>query len=215
MPEQWIQTYSGLKMEFLNPTPAMVSLFDLAHHLSLEPRYSGAVSYHYSVAQHSLFVVEILESLIVDGSYSSKMADIYDAYSNFAPTEVDRIIKAVGLLHDGDEATFRDIAKPIVDMFPDYEDLRLQLRNVIYNKFLSDLQSNDPTSFELITNLVREADIIALMTEKDQLLGTSPDVWAVDSLGYLPFPNYVIQQRNPSDIEQYYLSKASDLNLFI
>ncbi len=63
-----------------------VGIDDVAHHLAMQVRWSGAVRYHYSVAQHS-----VLASLLV-----SDPACAYDA-----------------LMHDAPETYLQDMAKPL------------------------------------------------------------------------------------------------------
>lgn len=57
-----MSTYSGRKVNLLNPDPDSISIIDIAHHLSLICRYNGACLFHYSVAQHSVLGAEYLES---------------------------------------------------------------------------------------------------------------------------------------------------------
>lgn len=49
----YITTFSGLHVDPLDLQPEDVSLLDIAHHLSMQCRWSGATKHHYSVAQHA------------------------------------------------------------------------------------------------------------------------------------------------------------------
>jgi 5'-nucleotidase len=49
----WIETFSGLKFEILNPKPEQIKIEDIAHALSQLCRFNGHTKYFYSVAQHS------------------------------------------------------------------------------------------------------------------------------------------------------------------
>lgn len=51
-----IQLYSGVYFDPLNPDPALITIEDIAHALSLQCRYAGHCRYHYSVAQHCCLV---------------------------------------------------------------------------------------------------------------------------------------------------------------
>ena len=67
----WIQTYSGVKFDLLNPTSAMVNISDIAHALSNICRFTGHCSQFYSVAQHSTLVaskVPTLQALLHDAA---------------------------------------------------------------------------------------------------------------------------------------------------
>lgn len=81
----WIQTYSGRKVYPLHLEPADVKLEDIAHHLSMTCRFSGAVREFYSVGQHSVLV--------------SIYCEPEDALA--------------GLLHDASEAYLLDLCSPL------------------------------------------------------------------------------------------------------
>ena len=49
----WIETYSGVKLYFGAPTPAMLKLEDVAHVLPRLARYNGHTRRFYSVAEHT------------------------------------------------------------------------------------------------------------------------------------------------------------------
>jgi hypothetical protein len=77
---------SGRHVDPLNLRPIDLDIRDIAHNLSLLCRYTGAFPFHYSVAQHSLLVAQMME---VDGH---------------PPNTV-----LAGLLHDGAEYVFGDV----------------------------------------------------------------------------------------------------------
>lgn len=81
----WIITYTGTRIEPLNPDPNSIDTLDIAHALSNMCRFTGHVKEFYSVAQHSYLV------------------------STIVPEE-DALW---GLMHDASEAYLADIARPI------------------------------------------------------------------------------------------------------
>ena len=81
----WMTTYTGKKFHFLNPQQEEIDVRDIAHHLSLLCRFTGACKTFYSVADHSIRVAKIL------------------------PKE----LKLAGLLHDAAEAYINDISRPV------------------------------------------------------------------------------------------------------
>lgn len=85
MPEFYITTFTGIQFYLDNPRPEMVTIEDIAHHLALTCRWSGACRHHYSVAQHSVCVSKIV------------------------PSE----LRAWALLHDAAEAYIGDITRPL------------------------------------------------------------------------------------------------------
>jgi 5'-deoxynucleotidase YfbR-like HD superfamily hydrolase len=80
-----ITTYSGRHIDPLDLQPEDIDLEDIAHHLSMQCRWSGATRYHYSVAQHTYLA-----------SYLVPPDEAYDA-----------------LHHDDAEYALQDMAKPL------------------------------------------------------------------------------------------------------
>ena len=69
--EPYIETLSGIKFYFLDPTADMIDIEDIAHALSNTCRYTGHCRRFYSVAEHSVAVSELtgtLEGLLHDAS---------------------------------------------------------------------------------------------------------------------------------------------------
>lgn len=79
------ETSSGLTFDLLRPDPEMVRIEDIAWSLSRQCRFNGNTRFFYSVADHSVYV------------------------GNLLPPE----IRIYGLLHDAHEAYLGDIASPI------------------------------------------------------------------------------------------------------
>jgi hypothetical protein len=80
-----IPTFTGKRVNPMHLEVEDVDILDIAHHLSMICRYTGATEEHYSVAQHSLIV------------------------SAYCPGE----LKLAGLLHDAPEAYMGDLTHPI------------------------------------------------------------------------------------------------------
>jgi 5'-deoxynucleotidase YfbR-like HD superfamily hydrolase len=83
--KSWIQTYSGLKFYPFNPYPDAIVIQDIAHSLSMQCRFSGHCKKFYSVAQHSVLVSYVCDS--IDALW--------------------------GLLHDASETYLSDIPRPL------------------------------------------------------------------------------------------------------
>ena len=64
----WMLTATGQQFDLRFIDDASISLIDIAHHLSQINRYSGACSRPMSVAEHSLFVLAIVESALPTAS---------------------------------------------------------------------------------------------------------------------------------------------------
>lgn len=103
----WILTYTGKRVNFPVPDPSSICIEDIAHHLSQIIRYTGASLVPYTVAQHSVYVSEIVSP-------------------EFALT---------GLLHDAPEAYLGDVNKPLKSLLPDYKRIENAFWTVISEKY--------------------------------------------------------------------------------
>ena len=80
----WIQTFTGRKFSLTDPQPEDVCIEDIAHALANVCRFGGHCRGHYSVAQHSVHVADI----------------------------VAEDFKLDAILHDAGEAYYGDITRP-------------------------------------------------------------------------------------------------------
>src|SRR3989344_3806442 len=86
----WMQTFTGRRFYPLDPRPEDVCVEDIAHALSLVCRFGGHVRFHYSVAQHSLYVSNHVDDHGAGGQ------DVL-----------------IALLHDAAEAYIGDVVWPL------------------------------------------------------------------------------------------------------
>lgn len=109
-----IRTFTGLYVNPLQLRPEDIDHRDLAHHLSLICRYTGACPEHYSVAQHSYYVAVAMKK-----RYGEPEAAL------------------AGLLHDAEEAYFNDIASPVKHdpRMAWYCEIGHEARAMIYEKY--------------------------------------------------------------------------------
>lgn len=105
--EPYIRTYTGKRFFPLDPRPEMFDIIDVAHALSVAPRWTGHTLYHYSVALHSLHVVSMVTA-------KHELA---------------------ALLHDLSEAYLCDIAKPIKPMIQGYQEIEARLMSAAAQAF--------------------------------------------------------------------------------
>jgi hypothetical protein len=103
----YVTTYTCKKFWPLDPQPRDVCVRDIAHHLSLICRFGGAVRTHYSVAQHSLIVADILPPRL----------------------------KLRGLLHDATEAYIGDMVSPLKRFMPEYREVEGRIWAAIVARF--------------------------------------------------------------------------------
>lgn len=101
-----IRTASGKLVDPLYIQEKDVSIEDIAHALSHICRFNGHCSQFYSVAQHSLFVHEILKECSVEARLWGLLHDAAEAYMGDIPTPTkDRLTLA------GQSAKFRTAEK--------------------------------------------------------------------------------------------------------
>lgn len=85
--DDWIQTYTGKRFYFKNPQPDQICLEDIAHVLSMIPRYGGHSNHFLSVAEHSIHV-----SRHVEHHMAGLMHDAAETYTGDLVTPLKRLI---------------------------------------------------------------------------------------------------------------------------
>lgn len=102
-----IRVHSGIYVDIFNPKPDMFEIEDIAHGLSMLPRFGGHTKIFYPVAQHSIEVMEL----------------------------VGKSHKYEALLHDASEAYLMDIPSPIKKLLTNYSEIEDNLMKCISEKF--------------------------------------------------------------------------------
>lgn len=98
-----IRTRSGIYVNVFEPKPEMFCIEDIAHALSMAPRFGGHLPFHYSVAQHSINVAR----------------SVRDEF------------KLQALMHDASEAYLMDLPSPIKADMPYYKYVEYRLMTCI------------------------------------------------------------------------------------
>ncbi len=99
---------SNIKVSLHNPTEEMINIDDIASSLSKICRFGGNIPEFYSVAQHTLLVVEL------------------------AP----QMLKKAAMLHDAPEAYLGDVIKPLKHLIKDlYTPLEDKFERLIFKKY--------------------------------------------------------------------------------
>ena len=149
-PRAWQRMLSGRRLDLLNPLPKDIEIEDIAHGLARVARWNGQTvgDHAYSVAEHSLFVTEILLRLVPDAPRQWQMA---------------------ALLHDAPEYVIGDLISPFkAAIGMDYKLFEGRLLDAIHQRFMIlDMISSELTAF------IKEADTIAAYFEAVQLAGFS------------------------------------------
>ena len=103
-----IRTHSGQYVNVFEPDIDTITIEDIAHALSRQPRFGGHLPVEYSVARHSIACA-----------------------GNMRNNEM----KLIALLHDATEAYLIDLPKPIKNEMKEYRDVEDRLAVVIAKKF--------------------------------------------------------------------------------
>jgi 5'-deoxynucleotidase YfbR-like HD superfamily hydrolase len=155
MASPYIQTFTGKQFFSLEPRAADVDIVDICHSLSLKCRFAGHCSYFYSVAQHSVLVM-------------NEVIEILRSHANYDKDEKRDIIKWA-LMHDAGEAYFSDIPNPIKKSDPLFDKIEDRILEAVAEHFrLPWPLTGTPKA------IVKEADHALLATEARDLL---PIVW--------------------------------------
>jgi 5'-deoxynucleotidase YfbR-like HD superfamily hydrolase len=103
-----VRTFMGKMIDPFNPDPDQITLVDIAHSLSNLCRWNGHTMKYYSVAEHSIFVQNMVQS---------------------------REDKLAAMLHDASEAYISDVTRPVKHRLKNYFDVEFELMVVISRKF--------------------------------------------------------------------------------
>lgn len=92
----WIQTYTGKKFCLGLPIADVIDIVDIAHALSNLCRFNGHCKQFYSVAQHSVFVHDLLAGESREIRFAGLMHDAAEAYIGDVPSPIKH--QVIGLL---------------------------------------------------------------------------------------------------------------------
>lgn len=153
MTRPWLQTLTGRQWFVDEPEAYAYDIVEIARALAHLNRFAGHTTLPYSVAQHSVFVAEEV----------------------MRATAVRRLAKAA-LIHDAAEAFCVDLPAPIKRMkeLAGYRAIIRRTEVAIARSFgVEDLRKHPA---------IARADLVALATEKRDVLGPSPhdDDWGLD-----------------------------------
>jgi hypothetical protein len=193
-----VETFSGRYVDTKRPDPATIDLEDIAHALGNVCRYGGHSAYHYSVAQHAVYVSIRMER---------------QGYR--------RPWCLAALHHDDSEAYLSDIPRPMKKLLGRaYEILTDRMDKAIYTAVGLAQYGVELNDFH--DERVKDADNWALFVEAKHLLpsqginwaGSQLDDWGVRQDG-LPSriitPDYFLGEITPSTAKKLYLDRHKEL----
>ena len=147
----WQRMLSGRRLDILDPSPVDVELSDIAHGLARVARWNGQTigDYPFSVAQHSVLVLELFRA---------------------ANPDAEPVAQMQCLLHDAPEYVVGDIISPFKAVIGgSYKDVEKGLLAAIFLRF--SLPATMPAA---VNKLVKKADQEAAFFEATNLAGFEP-----------------------------------------
>ena len=148
----WQRMLSGRRLDLLDPTPMDIEIEDIAHGLAFVARWNGQTrgDYPYSVAEHSLLVLDIFRRL-------QPCAKIKD--------------QLIALLHDAPEYVIGDMISPVkAAIGPDYSVLDDRILSAVHIRF--GLPAKTPITLK---RQIKAADKISAWLEAVEIAGFSED----------------------------------------
>ncbi len=139
---------SGRRLDLLDPSPLDVELSDIAHGLARVARWNGQThgDHSFSVAQHSLLVTSIFQTLKPDASLEEQM---------------------VALLHDAPEYVIGDMISPFKAIIGDgYKAVEERLQEAIHMRFSLPVKVSPK-----LKGAIKKADMISAFFEATELAG--------------------------------------------
>jgi 5'-deoxynucleotidase YfbR-like HD superfamily hydrolase len=149
-PRAWQRMLSGRRLDLLDPTPMDIEIEDIAHGLAFVARWNGQTrgDYPYSVAEHSLLVLEIYRRLYP----KSKRVDHLTA-----------------LLHDAPEYVIGDMISPVkAAVGPGYGELDERILGAVHIRFGLPAKTS-----AILKKQIKQSDKISAWMEAVQIAGFS------------------------------------------
>jgi hypothetical protein len=147
----WILTANGQEVDLAYTRPALMTLADVSHALAQINRFNGHCRRPYSVAEHSLLVLDIIEHLFAPASVHCRLA---------------------ALMHDAHEAYVGDMATPVKHLVGEgWHQLEHRVERCLRSAWGLHVAAYEYAA------MIKQADMIALATERAQLLPPSPSLW--------------------------------------
>lgn len=178
----WIQTHCGHAVDLGDPQPGQIHLWDIAWALGHLCRWTGHTDVFYSVAEHSVHVADLVR-------------------------RVNPALEFPAVMHDAEEAYIGDISSPLKALMrecgfdPKY--IAAPFKRVIGRKFGIVLDPEDP--------VVRQADLVALLTERRDLMMAPVREWGKWSRGIEPAEGKLVPLGNPVKAATLFYHRAVTL----
>ncbi|MGD1887048.1 MAG: YfbR-like 5'-deoxynucleotidase [Cohaesibacteraceae bacterium] len=147
----WQRMLSGRRLDLVDPSPLDIEVEDIAHGLARVARWNGQTlgDHAFSVAQHSLLVVDLVDALTQDKASPD--------------------LRLAALLHDAAEYVIGDMISPFKGLLGDgYRTIEQRLSTAVHLRH--QLPAALPKRFH---DCIKKADAISAYLEATQLAGFS------------------------------------------
>lgn len=175
----------GTYFDYEHPEQSQFTIEDIAHALSHVCRFGGHTPYHYSVAQHSVYVSQL----------------------------VPERHQLAALLHDAAEAFIGDMPRPLKRLMPEFKAMEKRIEVAIFRHFglpvTSIFQIGIPLQCEVkMAPCIKDADNAMLRAEQVQLMANN-DGWT-DTHNVEAAP-ILIERWAPDRAKMEFLSRFHEL----
>jgi hypothetical protein len=186
----FVTTAHGHELHLTQPSPGSITLPCIAHSLAQINRFTGHACRPYSVAEHSVLVVQIME----------RDFRVTCPHALFA-----------GLMHDAHEAFCGDMHTPGKRVIgPAWDRFEATLAQAVRSAFALHSAS------AMWADTIKQADLIALATERRDLLPPSRTPWVtlegIEPIDWLRLMDGHREQMSWTDWRQIWLDKANELD---
>ncbi|SDJ59956.1 hypothetical protein [Pseudomonas indica] len=215
----WILTHTGKCFDLLHPKAELVSTVDIAHALSQMPRFNGHGYWHYSVAQHSVLVAGIVPE---QDRLPALLHDATEAYIADLTRPFKQLLMEVARQHTEawldicvDAGMPRDVAgikAALIQILPDSQGQGLSILLDTYRQIEQRIWFAICERFDIEPDLpssVKEADMVALATERRELMPDHPSKWECLA-GYQALP-CSIPRMTPPEARQAFHDQLLEL----
>ena len=188
MTTHWMTTSDGQELDLTEPRPAAITGRDLAGGLAQMNRCAGRCHRPYSVAEHSLLVCEIAERELH-----------LDVHGQLA-----------ALLHDAHEAYTTDVPTPHKRLFgPAFENFEFRWEYLVQRLFAV------RTPALTFQKAIKRADLMALATERRDLLPPTPTPWAalkgIEPIGWVDLMSRERREMDWADWRERFIDRLHEL----
>jgi 5'-deoxynucleotidase YfbR-like HD superfamily hydrolase len=187
-PRAWQRMLSGRRLDLLDPSPVDVEIEDIAHGLARVARWNGQTKGElpYTVAQHSLLVLEFCEAMRPDWPVKWRLA---------------------ALLHDAPEFVIGDMISPFKAALGEgYRSIERRLQAAVHLRF--GLPAALP---DAVAKTIKRADRASAFFEATQLAGFSVEEALVLFGTPEGAPSVVLRIETTAAVQARYLSRFQAL----